>query len=235
MSDIKNYLKKSGNIMLFITLFLLYCGLYSSLFVIGFKKANINVTNMDIVPKTIILTAISISFMLVLFLIYRKELKKEFVEYKNNFKAYLKLGVKVWAIGLLIMVISNIVLYLTTHLSPGNEKNIHTMLKNMPVYILFSTAIYAPFSEEMIFRKSLKKCISNPYLFIIISGLIFGGIHVITSKNPLEYLYIIPYGTFGVAFAYMYHKTKTIFTSITIHVIHNTILSLVVLFSLGVI
>ena len=231
--NIKSF-KKLFSITAFIFLLIFYIS-YSSLFNLGFKELNIDIKSLSIVPKTIILIGIEFTFLIILWFLYRKELKKEIIDYKENFNSYFRLGIKVWAIGLLVMMTSNLILYFITHSSPSNENNIRTILKSMPVYTLFATMIFAPFSEEIVFRKALKKCFSSNMLFIISSGLIFGGLHVLSSKNLIEFLYIIPYGTFGVAFAYLYSKTKNIFSSMTIHILHNSILVIAALFSLGVV
>jgi membrane protease YdiL (CAAX protease family) len=60
---------------------------------------------------------------------------------------------------------------------------------------------------------------------MIVCGVVFGAVHVIDSyEKATDLLYIIPYGVFGAVFAYMYHKTKTIFTSMSMHLFHNTVL-----------
>jgi len=80
--------------------------------------------------------------------------------------------------------------------------------------------------EELVFRKAFKDAIKNKWLFIIISGLIFGGMHVVGSYTTItDLLFIIPYSCLGFAFAAAYYNTDTIFTSITLHMIHNTILT----------
>ena len=38
----------------------------------------------------------------------------------------------------------------------------------------------------------------------------------------IDYLYIIPYGVLGGAFAIAYSKTESVFTSMTFHMLHNT-------------
>ena len=61
------------------------------------------------------------------------------------------------------------------------------------------------------------------WLFILISFLLFGEAHVINSANSIiDYLYIIPYGVLGGAFALAYSKTESVFTSMTFHMLHNT-------------
>ena len=90
--------------------------------------------------------------------------------------------------------------------------------------------IYAPLTEEIAFRKSIKDACPNKELYIILSGLIFGGLHVITSlNNPLGFLYLIPYCSLGFVFAYLYQKTDNIFSTITAHSIHNTLALLIYL------
>ena len=68
---------------------------------------------------------------------------------------------------------------------------------------------------------------TNKYLFIILSGLVFGSMHVIGNiTSPLDWLYVIPYGSLGAAFAIMYQKTDTVYTSTAMHIFHNTALIL---------
>ena len=96
--------------------------------------------------------------------------------------------------------------------------------------MLFSVAIYAPFIEEIIFRRSIKDIIKSfgnnkitKYTYIIISGLIFAAMHVIgTASSTTDYLYIIPYMSLGIVFAYIYDKTDNLFSTIVLHSFHNT-------------
>ena len=101
------------------------------------------------------------------------------------------------------------------------------MITTLPILMLINAGIIAPIIEELTFRKAFKNVFQNKWVFILSSGLIFGGLHVITSfSTPLELLYIIPYSSLGISFAYMYYKTNTIYTSISMHIIHNTVLTL---------
>ena len=84
--------------------------------------------------------------------------------------------------------------------------------------MFFSVAIYAPFVEEMIFRKSIKDIFSEyndnnliKYFYIITSGLIFSLLHTMgNATNTLDYLYTIPYLALGISLALTYYKTKNI-------------------------
>ena len=54
------------------------------------------------------------------------------------------------------------------------------------------------------------------------SGLIFGGLHVIGNVNSIiDLLYLIPYCVPGFAFAYMLSKTNNIFVPMGFHFLHN--------------
>ena len=123
------------------------------------------------------------------------------------------------------MIISNLALNaINNGAIAGNEEAVREMIQQLPFYMIFQTIIYAPITEEIIFRKSIRNITNNKYLYIILSGLIFGGMHVIGSANSLvDALYIIPYGALGMAFAALYYKTNNIFSTITIHSFHNTL------------
>lgn len=163
---------------------------------------------------------------LLLFIIYRKDLINEFNIYKPNYKNFFKDNLKYWYIGLIIMSLSNLAInYITSNNMPQNEEIVRSMINSFPVYGFFSVVIIAPFTEELVFRKTFKDIIKNKYILMIVSGLAFGLIHVIGAyERAIDFLYVIPYGVFGCVFSYMYYKTNTVFTSIFIHMFHNALL-----------
>ena len=78
--------------------------------------------------------------------------------------------------------------------------------------------------DDLLIQKGLKDIIGYNLVFILASGLLFGSMHVLGSANNVsDLLYIIPYSSLGIAFAYLYYKTKNIFSSIVMHMIHNSI------------
>lgn len=209
-----------------ILIFILFC--FSSLFqLIPITLFNIKRTT----SNSIILSTFSNICLLIILIIiiYRRELIKEFKLFKKNLLENLDTGIKYWLIGLLVMMISNIIITYILGLNQAqNEQAVQKMINKMPIMMLITAGFIAPITEEITFRKTFKNTFLNKYLFIILSGLVFGSMHVITSySNPLELLYIIPYGSLGMAFATMYYKTDTIYTSISMHMLHNTILTLV--------
>lgn len=161
-----------------------------------------------------------------LFLIYRIELINEFKKFKNNFLNNIDYGFKCWFLGLVIMIISNLLLLFFFKTNGANNENaVQALIKVSPILMMINASIFAPFNEEIVFRKTLKDVFKDKYIFIFLSFLIFGGVHVIDSAKALiDYLYIIPYGALGAAFAFMYYKSDSVFTSMFFHFIHNTIL-----------
>lgn len=169
---------------------------------------------------------ISCILMIVFYFIYRKDLKREWKIFKENFLDCINTGFYAWFVGLIIMFISNFLLSFIFHF-PGakNESLVQDMIKSLPVLMVMNAAVFAPFVEEVVFRKTVKDVFKNVYLFMLVSFLLFGGAHVISQANSLvDLLYIIPYGSLGAAFAYAYYKTDTIFTSMMLHSFHNFVL-----------
>ena len=62
-------------------------------------------------------------------------------------------------------------------------------------------------------------------IFILLSGLVFGSMHVIGScEHLIDLLFIIPYSIPGFIFAYVYTKSKNLCVPISLHFIHNGIM-----------
>lgn len=226
--------KSLNRFMLFIGLFIMDI-LYSAIVVTLLKYAGFDILALNNNLKYIALIIIDLSFMFILYLIYRKELNNEFSKYIKNFGKNFSFGLKLWLLGLILMIGSNIIIQLIYPSVATNEEAVQESLKMFPIYTAFASCIFAPFVEEIIFRKCLAKVFKNSFLFIVISGLLFGLAHTITEIGTSQMLYIIPYGLFGSVFAYMYSKTKNIFVSMTFHFIHNTVLVILSLLSVGVI
>lgn len=210
-----------------IILFILFY--YSSLLqLIPISLFNINMKTASNDTKVLLTTFSNILLLLILIIIYRKELKEEWKKFKNNFLVNIDCSIKYWLVGLFFMMVSNIIIAFILGVGQAeNEKAVQEMISSLPWLMLIVAGIIAPIIEEIIFRKCFKNAFNNKWLFIITSGIVFGALHVVTSFNsPIELLYIIPYSSLGISFAYMYSKTDTIYTSVTAHMLHNTILTL---------
>ncbi|MBQ9019374.1 MAG: CPBP family intramembrane metalloprotease [Bacilli bacterium] len=193
----------------------------------------LDIKNMSNTTITVLSTFSTLILFFIYFLIYRKELKKDFKNFIKNKEEYTNIGFRYWMIGILVMMITNFILNFVFKIGgANNEKTVQAMIKAFPVLMIIDAGILAPFNEEIVFRKTLKDIFDNKWIFIILSFLLFGGAHVISSTKVLtDYLYIIPYGALGAAFAYSYYKTNNIFTSIFMHTTHNLILIMLSIFT----
>lgn len=187
--------------------------------------------NFNTTIKAIYLTLCDIGFMLILFLLYKDKLIKDFKNYFKNFMTNFEESFKYYFIGVIIMVVSNLFIGLVIkNAIAGNEEAVRDMIDKVPLYMLFSVSLYAPFVEELIFRHSIKDavmCYGNNKItkgtYIFISGFIFALMHILGSAtNIIDYIYIIPYISLGIAFSALYSKTDNIFSTIMMHCLHNT-------------
>ena len=221
-------MKKLKKITIFIGLFLIF--LFSSLFyIIPLEILNIDYSSLNSSMKVLLSIGSSLIIILILVIIYHKDLKEMLSDYKKNYNEYFDLGLKCWFVGLVIMCLSNILISMLTPVhEANNEVLVQNMLKASPFLSFISSSLLAPFIEEMIFRKSLGDIFDNKYFKIIMSALIFGLLHVIFSFNTwYDFLYVIPYGALGGAFSYILTKKNNIFIPITFHVLHNSIITII--------
>ena len=203
----------------------------SYLQVIPIAIFNIDVNNYTTTDLAIVNTFTDLILVLILIILYFKELRKEFKTFKDNWKMNMDTAFKYWFLGLMIMCISNIAIGLITSLgTSSNEQAVQGLINSTPYLMLFTAGILAPIAEEITFRKGVSKIFKNKWVYATASGLIFGFLHVMGSSNPLEYLYIIPYGSLGFFFALTYYDTKSIYPSIIMHAIHNSALILLSIF-----
>lgn len=226
-SSLKVYKKYLKNCIIATSTIIIY-SLTPYLELIFLYLFKINYKLMNITSKTIYLICFELLIMLIIILINNKLLKEKLKDFKLNIKKYLKNNIKYYIYSIAIMLISNLLLNFLNNNIASNEQAIHETIKTAPIYMFFSAVIFAPFTEEIIFRLSIRRIIKNDLTFIISSGLIFGGMHVISNiSSIIDILYIIPYSAPGIAFAYILKKTDNIFVPISIHFTHNLILMII--------
>lgn len=223
-----NY-KKLDAIKGTIAFFLFFILHYSSS--LPFTLLKIDYNSLSITFKQIYLILYNLFMVGVLVYIYRNDLKKEWLDFKDNYKSYFKGNFKYWLFALAIMFASNFIIALIKYSitkeigTAENEELIRETLAKAPIYTFITASICAPIMEELTFRKSLRKIFNNKVLFIIVSSFIFGALHVFTDNMTfIDLLYLIPYCAPGVALAYILVKTDNIFNTISLHFLHNTIL-----------
>lgn len=225
--DIKNINKRFGRIIKLIFIFMLFYYVNYSVYIV-MKLLNITKADLNGSALVILNAFTDLILMFILFLIYRKDLIKDFDKFRANPIDNLDSGIKYWFVGLIGMIVSNVIINLVFSTGgPGNEKTVQSMISNLPWLMLIDAGIIGPFIEEIVFRKTFKDATKNKWLFIILSSLIFGGLHVTSNiVHWYDALYILPYSCLGLSFALSYNETDTIFTSMFMHMIHNTVLIL---------
>lgn len=220
MKKKKNLLMVGKLLLIFILFRYSYYFQYIPIYIFNIRK---------ITPELNVLlnTFSNIILLIILFLIYRLDLRGEWKKFTTNLNSSLDSSIKYWAFGLAGMMISNILIGFLLNLGQAeNEQIVQNMLTTLPLVMLLNAGFIAPIIEELVFRKAFRDAIKNKWLFIATSGLVFGLMHVISSSNLIELIYIIPYGILGIAFAYIYDINDSVFPSIMVHMLHNTILIL---------
>lgn len=174
--------------------------------------------------NNILLLIMEFVSMSILILMNRKKLKNDYADFNENHKKYLKYGFKLWFIGLIIMMISNVIIAgMTKGLASNEEANRQLMLQ-YPIYMVISTMMLAPFNEELTFRGNFKEAFKNKKVFILFTAFVFASVHVLNGiTSPLELLYYIPYGALSIAFGKIYMETDNIYTTMVIHSVHNSL------------
>ena len=217
-------MKTIKNISISLGLILLYL-LFTNIPVIFMYLLGIDYNKFNQTIKILYMFICNIIVMTIIISIYHKTLIKDFKNFFNkNIFNNLENAFKYWLLGFIVMVVSNLILTAITEGIASNEEAVRTLIKVAPIYMFFDVSIYAPLMEELIFRKSIRDITDRKWLYILTSGLIFGGLHVISSiSSPVDLLYLIPYSSLGIAFAYSYYKSNNIFSSITMHCMHNTL------------
>lgn len=189
-----------------------------------FALLGINYSNFSQLTILFYLLIWDLSFIVFLIFIYKKDFINDFKKFFNKkLLSNIGLSLAYWIIGTSVMVLSNIII---TSINPGstpaNENAVRSLIDIAPWFMVFELVIYAPITEELIFRKSFRYITNNKYIYILLSGIIFGGMHIVSSA-PIDLLFLIPYSALGIAFAALYYKTNNIFSTISIHSIHNTL------------
>ena len=104
---------------------------------------------------------------------------------------------------------------------PLNEKRIINTFLRAPVYLFVEAVILSPILEEMIFRFLPSIFLKNKIIYVVLTSIIFAGIHVIKDPNPVYY--ILFYILISFYLGYRYYKTKDILVTISLHSFNNLI------------
>ena len=171
-------------------------------------------------------------YLIVLFifiLINKDDLKVMLKDFKQHYRKYLKTGLIYWLFGFALMLITNYVINFIVFkggIAPNEELVRNDLTKYLFAYFIINSFL-APFLEELVFRLNFKT-IKNKYLYLFITSFIFALMHILGDiKN---FIYVVPYLVLGLTFGLCYYKTQNIYTSVIIHILHNTLVCLLLIF-----
>ena len=187
-----------------------------------FKILNINPPTLFLEVYTILVEILTILF---IFLLFKKEIVHMWKDFYENRDKYFKKYFKYWFLILVLMAFSNGIITLINKAEiSNNQEAINDMFERLPIYTYILSVFLAPIIEELVFRFCFMKIFNNKYLYIILSGVIFGLFHIIGSfESAYDFLYLVPYSIPGLIFAYILYDSKNIFNTIWLHFVHNGI------------
>lgn len=218
-NKVVEFLKGIGTIFLYFIL----ASIGNSLFSDFYESSNKIIASLSELGTYIIM-------LLGLGLIYHKRIIADF---KNFKKDNINIAIRNWLCGLGVMIVSNLIISFIVGNIAANESANRELLNNSPFINMIIMIVIGPFIEEITFRLSFKEAFSKWYTFALTTGFFFGFVHILASItpgfNPLELLYIIPYGALGFFFAKAMFETDNIYTSYLAHFIHNSLCILLIL------
>lgn len=221
-----NIIKLIGVVIMFFYL--------STLLVTAIKYLGFTINNYK--DLVVLSTTAEIIMASVIFIVYQKTFTKNISELKG--KEFINKIFKYLVIFIIVKIGSGIIssvlcLLLGFELDVSeNQKVINSYIEVAPLLMLFTTSITTPIVEEGIFRLGLKKVINNKIAFIVLSGLIFGFLHIFPTDLDLTYALVtsIPYVAIGCTLAYIYVSEGNIYYPMIIHGINNFV-SLILIIS----
>lgn len=159
--------------------------------------------------------------------IFKDDLKVDFEDFKKDKGRNIKIII-IGAISLLLATILVSIIYQLLgieDISDNQEIIENSLLGGGGILMATSVVLFAPFVEEMLFRKSL--CDTLKYKFnvpdiitIILSALIFSFMHVSDFDNLI---FIFQYLPLALIIVLCYYFSKNIYVPMTVHFINNLV------------
>lgn len=198
----------------------------------------LNTFKVDDILSLLIQLIVNFILLFIVVKVLKKDLKKEYKVFKRNKCKYLKQGLGIFILGLLLYYVATFVIHMLFPILFEIDQNYNIMLDNfnkVPILLVINTVFYYPVIEELVFKSIFRDVIKNKWLFIIITGLLNAFFQVIfTSNDYMSYLFIIPNSILCMTFSYMYYKTKNVITPVIYRIAYNLLLNianLIIMFS----
>lgn len=134
-------------------------------------------------------------------------------------------------LGFLVMPIASFINILTQFFVPNTMVQAsNELMEGSQLVMLFIVGFFGPFCEEFTFRGLLHRGYAKyttPVLGMIISAVLFGIMHM--NINQLCYAMVL-----GLIFAWVNNCSRSIFSSVTMHIVVNTINTVMLMASTAV-
>jgi uncharacterized protein len=157
--------------------------------------------------------------LIIILLLIRKQPNLSRLQQPSSIYASIFWAIAGIGLGLVAQAIAGTISQKVFGVEPGSENTqfLLELARLTPVFIVV-TSILGPILEEIVFRKIIFGTLYQRYNFIVaalLSSIIFGVIH-------MDFVNILIYTATGLAFAFLYVKTKRIIVPIIAHVSLNT-------------
>ena len=206
-----------------------------TIFSFMFKLLGISIDDISNKGMVYYQIVLSIIITLVSYIVYKDKLKDDYIKFKKNigfniktiFKLFIIFMIVKYIVSFITILIITLLKYDMSLATSVNQDMIEDFVKVSPLLMVISTAFFAPFYEEVIFRLGFKKVLNKGIFFVLVSGILFGVLHVFPLEEGIPLLLgviqSISYVTMGLFLAYSYNKYDNIFISIGIHFLNNFI------------
>lgn len=144
------------------------------------------------------------------------------VNVSNNIKQ----GIKKYLLTLPLIILAGFVINLISNyygINPEMQDVVKWILEEKSLFILMSLVFFgiiiAPLIEEIIFRGFLQSALKNYFgrrYAILISASLFAAVHM----DIFAFFQIL---ILGILLGYLYEKTQTLAASVVVHIIHNSL------------
>lgn len=172
---------------------------------------------------------------IIVIILYEKIFNKDWYLLKNKFdiREFLKYACIFFAVKIVSAIITAIIIVIigSNIIESENQSIIVTLTSASPILMIISSSLLAPIVEEGVFRLGFRKLIKNNYLFIFISGFVFGLMHIFPTDLALSVALTqgITYIAIGSLLSWVYVKTDNIWIVILLHSLNNLISMLAII------
>lgn len=164
---------------------------------------------------------------LLLYIIYRKKIKFDFKNFKDDFKKY---GLNIFIVSSILIASEVALSLLFKHfgINSANQSYGIDLINENKIMILYCVLL-SPVFEELCFRLPYHYSTSNKILTYIVYSCIFAFTHLMGITDLISLVYAIPYLLLAFGVGYGFYKSDNILMSTMIHIINNSLAIMLIL------